>query len=61
MTLPDSRSLSSAEKDMLITTVVSRLATLEADNAALRADNTKLRAENAALREKLNLPLKCVS
>ena len=58
MTLPDSRSLSSAEKDMLIATVVSRLAALEADNAALRADNTKLRAENAALREKLNLPLK---
>ncbi len=58
MTLPDSRSLSSAEKDTLIATVLSRLAALEADNAALRADNTKLRAENAALREKLNLPPK---
>jgi len=58
MTLPDSHSLSSAEKDALIATVWSRLAALEADNAALRADNTKLRAENAALREKLNLPPK---
>jgi len=58
MTLPDSRSLSSAEKDTLIATVLSRLAALEADNAALRADNTKLRIENAALREKLNLPPK---
>src|SRR6202163_3814098 len=58
MTLPDSRSLSSAEKDTLIATVLSRLAALEADNAALRADSTKLRAENAALREKLNLPPK---
>src|SRR6266581_1168329 len=55
---PEFSSLSSAEKDALITTLLSRLAALEAEVAALRAENAKLRAENAALREKLNLPPK---
>jgi transposase len=54
MTLPDS----SADKDTLIATVLSRLTALEAENAALRADNAQLRAENAKLREKLDLPPK---
>ena len=58
MTLPDSSSLSSADKDTLIATVLSRLTALEAENAALRADNAQLRAENAKLREKLDLPPK---
>src|SRR5712691_4005036 len=55
---PDSSSLSGAEKDALIATLLSRLVALEAEIAALRAENTELRAENAALREKLNLPPK---
>jgi transposase len=62
---PDSSSLSRAEKDALIATLLSRLAALEAEiavlraeNAALRAENAALRAENAALREKLKLPPK---
>src|SRR5712691_12029574 len=53
---PDSSSLSGAEKDALIATLLSRLVALEAEVAALRAENAELRAENAALREKLNLP-----
>ena len=55
---PEFSSLSSAEKDALIATLLSRLAALEAEVAALRAENAELRAENAALREKLNLPPK---
>jgi transposase len=55
---PDSSSLSSAEKDALIATLLSRLSALEAEIAALRTENMALRAENAALREKLNLPPK---
>jgi transposase len=55
---PDSSSLSSAEKDALIATLLSRLSALEAEIAALRTENVALRAENAALREKLNLPPK---
>jgi transposase len=55
---PEFSSLSSAEKDALIATLLSRLSALEAENAALRAENAELRAENAALREKLNLPPK---
>jgi transposase len=51
MTPPDSSSFSSADKDALIATLLSRLAALEAEIAALRA-------ENAALREKLKLPPK---
>src|SRR5712692_6205021 len=55
---PDSSSLSGAEKDALIATLLSRLVALEAEIAALRGENTELRAENAALREKLYLPPK---
>jgi transposase len=55
---PDSSSLSSAGKEALIATLLSRLATLEAEMAALRTENVKLRAENARLREKLDLPPK---
>jgi transposase len=55
---PEFSPLSSAEKDALIATLLSRLAALEAEIAALRAENAELRAENAALREKLNLPPK---
>jgi len=57
--------LTSAEKDALIATLLSRLdaldkriTTLEAENAALRRENVVLREENAGLREKLNLPPK---
>jgi cell shape-determining protein MreC len=46
---PDSASLSSAEKDVLIATPLLRLSALEAEIAVLRA-------ENARLREKLDLP-----
>jgi len=52
--MPDSSSLSSADKDTLIATLLSRLAALEAEVVALRAENAKLRAENARLREKLD-------
>ena len=58
MTLPDSSSLSSAGKDALIATLLSRLAVLEAEVVALRAENAKLQAENAGLREKLDRPPK---
>jgi transposase len=52
MTLPPGyRSFSSAQKDALLATVLSRLTALEAEIAALRA-------ENAALREQLRLPPK---
>jgi transposase len=54
----DSSSLSSAEKDVLIATLLSRLPALEAEMAVLRAENAQLRAENARLREKLDLPPK---
>ena len=49
---PDSSSC--AEKDVLIATLLSRLAALEAKMAVLRAENAELRAENARLREKLD-------
>jgi transposase len=55
---PRFSSLSSAEKDALIATLLSRLSAMEAANAGLRDENMVLRAENAALREKLNLPPK---
>jgi len=55
---PEFSSLSSAEKDALIATLLSRLDAVEAEVAALRAENAELRSENAALREKLNLPPK---
>jgi transposase len=48
--LPEFSSLSSAEKDALIATLLSRLAVLEAEVAALKAENAELRAENAALK-----------
>jgi transposase len=54
----DSSSLSSAAKDALIATLLSRLSALEAEVALLRAENAELRTENARLREKLELPPK---
>src|SRR5438045_3105311 len=59
MTPPfDSSLSSSAEKDALIATLLSRLSGLEAEMAVLRAENAELRAENARLGEKLDLPPK---
>jgi transposase len=55
---PDSSSLSSAEKDALIATLLARIDELSNRTAALEAENAALRAENAALRDKLNLPPK---
>jgi transposase len=55
---PDFTSLSSSEKDALITTLLARVDELAARVEALEAGNAALRAENAALREKLNLPPK---
>ena len=42
MTLPDSSSLSSADKDTLIATLLSRLAALEAEVVALRAEKREI-------------------
>lgn len=48
---PDIATLSSSEKDALMTELLQRMQMLEQENAALKA-------ENAALREKLNKPTK---
>lgn len=62
---PDPGSLSAAEKDALIATLLARIdalseqvGELSARVAALEAEAVALRAENAALREKLKLPPK---
>jgi transposase len=55
---PDSSSLSNAEKDALIATLLARIDELSRRLAVLEEENAALRAENAALREKLNLPPK---
>jgi transposase len=61
----DPTSLTAAEKDALLATLVARVdelvarvAALEAENAALRQENVALRQENAAMRAKLRLPPK---
>src|SRR5690349_16104391 len=55
---PDLSSLTAAEKDALIATLLARVEALAERVAALEAENAALKAENAALREKLNLPPK---
>ena len=59
MTLgPDFATLSSSEKDALITALLARVDALVEEVRALRAENAALKDENAALRAKLNLPPK---
>ena len=53
---PELFSLSSAEKDALILTLMARVEALIARVDGLTAENAALMAENAALREKLKLP-----
>lgn len=53
---PDLGSLSSAEKDALILTLLARVEALSAQAAALMARVQVLESENAALRAKLRLP-----
>jgi transposase len=55
---PDFSALTSAQKDALIATLLSRLEAMDARLAALEMENAALRRENAALRDKLNLPPK---
>ena len=54
----DIPSLSAAEKDALITTLLARVEALVARVTALESEVVELRAENAALRAKLRLPPK---
>lgn len=59
MTLrPELSSLTSAEKDALIATLLARLDAMEERIAALEKENAALRRENTVLREKLKLPPK---
>lgn len=53
---PDFSSLTSAEKDALIATLLARLDAMDNRIAALEKENAALRRENSALREKLKLP-----
>jgi transposase len=55
---PDLSSLTAAEKDALIATLLARVEALAERVGALEAENAALKAENAALREKLSLPPK---
>ena len=57
----DIPSLSAAEKDALITTLLARVAALVSRVTALGSEVVELRAENAALRAKLRLPPKTSS
>ena len=57
----DIPSLSAAEKDALITTLLARVAALVSRVTALGSEVFELRAENAALRAKLRLPPKTSS
>jgi hypothetical protein len=57
----DIPSLSVAEKDALITTLLARVAALDSRVTALESEFVELRAENAALRAKLRLPPKTSS
>ena len=54
----DISSLTSAEKDALIATLLARLDALDNRIAALEKENAALRLENSTLREKLKLPPK---
>lgn len=54
--VPDIPSLSAAEKDALITTLLARVEALASRGTALEREVVELRAENAALRVKLRLP-----
>ena len=57
----DIPSLSAAEKDALITTLLARVEALVSRVTALESEVVELRAENAALRAKLRLPPKTPS
>jgi transposase len=54
----DFATLSSSEKDALITTLLARVDALVAEVRALGAENAALKAENTSLRAKLTLPPK---